>query len=105
MVILSVPAAGGLTRSPFLKYPTANLSSMMMRIGGKEVGSSSGTWLDVMNPAIGERLDRVPAGERDDVDATVVAAEGALEAWAAKPPRERGKILFHAAEAVRGRTG
>ena len=29
------------------------------------------------------------------------AAEGALGGWSARLPRERGKILFHAAEAVR----
>ncbi|MDD1658648.1 MAG: aldehyde dehydrogenase family protein [Methanomicrobiales archaeon] len=63
-----------------------------MHIGGKEAGSHSGTWLD---------LDRVPAGGAEDVDAAVDAAEKAFGGWSARSPRERGKILFHAAEAVR----
>ena len=74
---------------------------MLMRIGGQEVESSSGTWLDVINPSTGEVLDRVPAGGADDVDAAVGAAEEAFGEWSARSPRERGKILFHAAEAVR----
>jgi betaine-aldehyde dehydrogenase len=74
---------------------------MLMRIGGNEAGSESGTWLDVINPSSGEVLDRVPAGGAEDVDAAVGAAEGAFGGWSAKSPRERGKILFHAAEAVR----
>jgi betaine-aldehyde dehydrogenase len=78
---------------------------MLMRIGGEEVESGSGEWLDVINPATGEVLDRVPAGGREDVDAAVGAAEGAFGMWSAKAPRERGKILLHAAEAIRAAHG
>lgn len=74
---------------------------MLMRIGGEEVGSRSGAWLDVIKPSTGEVLDRVPAGGADDVEAAVGAAEKAFGGWSVKSPRERGKILFHAAEAVR----
>jgi succinate-semialdehyde dehydrogenase/glutarate-semialdehyde dehydrogenase len=78
---------------------------MFMRIGGEEVESATGGWLDVINPATGEILDRVPAGEREDVDAAVEAAGRASRGWVAKGPRERGKILFHAAEAIRAAHG
>ena len=78
---------------------------MLMRIGGEEVEAGSGTWLDVINPATGKVLDRIPAGGREDVDAAVGAAGSAFEGWAAKTPRERGKILFHAAEAIRAAHG
>ncbi|MDD1665529.1 MAG: aldehyde dehydrogenase family protein [Methanomicrobiales archaeon] len=74
---------------------------MLMRIGGEEVGSGSGAWLEVINPATGEVLDRVPAGGAEDVDAAVGAAEKAFGGWSAKSPRDRGKILFHVALAVR----
>jgi succinate-semialdehyde dehydrogenase/glutarate-semialdehyde dehydrogenase len=74
---------------------------MLMRIGGQEVESRSGAWLNVINPATGEALDRVPSGEREDVDAAVAAAEQAFGGWSAKGPRERGKILSRAAEAIR----
>jgi len=74
---------------------------MLMRIGGREVGAAAGGWLDVMNPATGEVLDRVPAGGREEVDAAVTAAEEAQGAWSHRTPRERGKVLFHGAEAIR----
>ena len=74
---------------------------MLMRIGGEEVESAKGAWLDVINPANGEVLDRVPAGGREEVDGAVGAAEKALGGWSATGPRERGKILFHAAQAIR----
>ena len=74
---------------------------MLMRIGGREVGAGAGGWLDVINPATGEALDRVPAGGREDVDAAVAAAEQAQEGWAHLTPRGRGKVLFHGAEAIR----
>ena len=78
---------------------------MLMRIGGEEVGAGSRGWLDVINPATGEILDRVPAGGREDVDAAVGAAERAFSGWATKAARERGRILFKAAEAIRAAQG
>ena len=74
---------------------------MLMRIGGQEAGAASGGWLDVVNPATGETLDRVPAGGKEDVDAAVGAAGKAGGGWAGMLPRERGKILFQAAGAIR----
>ncbi|HVN65157.1 MAG TPA: aldehyde dehydrogenase family protein [Methanomicrobiales archaeon] len=78
---------------------------MLMRIGGEETEAASGAWLDVINPATGEVLDRVPAGGKEVVDAAVAAAEQASAKWAAMSPRERGKILFHAAGAIREARG
>src|SRR5512137_1675222 len=72
VVILSIQ---GRPSSPALKYPTVHYSSMLMRIGGKEVGSAKGTWLDVINPATGEVLDRVPAGGEEEIGMAVEAGE------------------------------
>ncbi|HZD42762.1 MAG TPA: aldehyde dehydrogenase family protein, partial [Methanomicrobiales archaeon] len=74
---------------------------MQMRIGGDEVPSTSGRWIPVVNPATGEEIDRVPEGTADDVDAAAAAAEYAFGAWSEKTVRERGKVLFRAAQAVR----
>ncbi|MDD1660108.1 MAG: aldehyde dehydrogenase family protein [Methanomicrobiales archaeon] len=74
---------------------------MMMRIGGHEVSAGTDAWIPVINPATGEELDRVPAGGAEEVKAAVEAAERAQEPWAARTARERGKVLFHAAEEVR----
>lgn len=74
---------------------------MEMRIGGKNAVSSDEVWIDVRNPATGELIDRVPAGSAGDVAKAVEAAVAASDAWKKTGMRERGGILFHAAEKVR----
>ncbi len=74
---------------------------MEMRIGGKNVSSPDDAWIEVKNPATGELIDRVPAGSAGDVAAAVDAAAGAQAGWKKKSMRERGMVLFHAAEKVR----
>lgn len=76
---------------------------MQMRIGGVEVASPDGQWIDVKNPATGEYLDRVPAGSGDDISRAVDAAGAVADAWKKKTMRERGMILFRAAVLVRER--
>jgi|SRR5208337_4582877 len=74
---------------------------MLMRIGGKESASLDEAWTEVENPATGEVIDRIPAGSPDDVARAVDSAEAAFRTWKKKTPRDRGMILFHAAENVR----
>ena len=74
---------------------------MYMRIDGKEVAAANETWLEVINPATSEVLDQVPAGSGLDASAAVESAEAAFGAWSKKTTRERGLILFRAAELVR----
>jgi betaine-aldehyde dehydrogenase len=74
---------------------------MQMRIGGEEVASPDEQWIDVKNPATGELIDRVPRGTADDIASAVDAAGAAFESWRKHGMRERGMILFHAAEKVR----
>jgi len=74
-----------------------------MQIGGMETGSSNESWIRVVNPATGEYVDRVPEGTADDVSRAVDAAQAAFDGWCKVTPRERGKILSHAAGMVRER--
>lgn len=74
---------------------------MMMRIGGKEAGGIDERWIEVKNPATRELIDSVPAGTKEDVSRAVDAAEAAFDAWAKKAMRDRGMILYHAAQKVR----
>lgn len=76
---------------------------MEMRIGGKNVPSHDDAWIYVKNPATGELIDRVPAGSASDVTEAVDTAAAALPEWKKKSMRDRGIILFHAAEKVRER--
>jgi malonate-semialdehyde dehydrogenase (acetylating)/methylmalonate-semialdehyde dehydrogenase len=49
---------------------------------------------DVINPANGEKLGRVPLGTKKDVDAAAQAAASAFPEWRRTPPEERIQYLF-----------
>jgi len=74
---------------------------MHMLIDGKECTSLNDAWIDVINPATGAVLDHVPSGSATDVDTAVESAEVAFGPWSKKTTRDRGIILFHAAERIR----
>lgn len=63
--------------------------------------TSSGRTIHVKNPADGSTVGSVPAGTAADVGAAVDDASEVLEKWSSIVPRERGKILFNAAAAIR----
>src|SRR5213080_3976596 len=54
--------------------------------------------MDILNPASGETIDRVPAGTADDVDAAVETAKAALPGWLDSTPGERAEILLELAD-------
>src|SRR5213080_3655770 len=54
--------------------------------------------MDILNPASGETIDRVPAGTADDVDAAVETAKAALPGWLDSTPAERAGILLELAD-------
>ena len=49
---------------------------------------------DVINPANGEKLARVPVGSKKDVELAVQAASSAFPEWRRTPPEERIQYLF-----------
>jgi aldehyde dehydrogenase (NAD+) len=63
-------------------------------IGGDWVPAASGETIDVINPATGEVLGRVPRGGAADVDAAVRAAEAAYPAWRDTNATTRGALIF-----------
>ena len=62
-------------------------------IDGRWVPSADSGGIDVVNPATGAVIDRVPAGHEDDVDAAVRAARAAFGIWSATSPAERAERL------------
>lgn len=67
-------------------------------IGGEDVPSSSGDWIEVRNPAdTDEVLGLVPASTTADVSAAIGAAHTAFGSWASTLGPDRGKILYRAA--------
>lgn len=72
-------------------------------INGSWRKSESNKTLDVLNPATGELLTRVPAGDSRDVDAAVAAARQAFASWGKTTPVERQGVLLEIANRIQKR--
>ena len=59
--------------------------------------------LDVLDPATGEVVGRIPAGSPESVDAAVRAARAAQPGWARTEPGDRAAVLKAAARRLRAR--
>src|SRR5881392_2374402 len=67
-------------------------------VGGHWTRPSSAEALDVVNPATGQALARVPLSSAADLDAAVKAAREALPAWRAVATIARARKLFELRE-------
>ena len=76
-----------------------------MIIGGEEVDALGGEIFTTVNPATGAALAEVPSAGAADAGRAVDAAHAAFEEgpWPRMHARERGKVLFKIAEAIRAR--
>ena len=63
-------------------------------INGRWTESRASEWLDVVNPATGEALARVPLADAAEVNAAVGAAAAAFPEWRRTPPEDRIQPLF-----------
>jgi len=81
---------------------TTNLKSMLSRpdllcetafVAGEWAFAASGKTFDVVNPARGDVIARVPDLSRAEVAAAIDAAEAAQKPWAALAAKERAKVL------------
>ncbi|BBU29577.1 aldehyde dehydrogenase [Burkholderia sp. THE68] len=77
-------------------------SAQKMLIDGAWVQSTSGATLDVINPADGELLARVPSADETDVDRAVLAARRAFDdsAWSRMKPTDRERLLLRVADLI-----
>lgn len=69
-------------------------------IGGEERPAASGRTIDVINPATGQSIGSVAAGDEQDVDAAVTAAAKAAPEWAQTSQARRARHLYALARAV-----
>jgi succinate-semialdehyde dehydrogenase/glutarate-semialdehyde dehydrogenase len=74
---------------------------MKMLIDGEWTDSVSGETYEVRDPANGKLLDTVPLGKAEDVKRAADSAREAFEKWSSMAARDRGKVLFKAAQQVR----
>jgi aldehyde dehydrogenase (NAD+) len=69
-------------------------------IGGEWVGAVSGRTIDVIDPATGGVIARVPRGDSADVDRAVAAAEAAFPAWRDTNATARGALITKWAQLI-----
>jgi len=69
------------------------MHELKMIIDGKEVESSSGQRMEVINPANEKVVGGVPKGTAEDVNRAVKAARRAFRRWSRLTPGERGNLL------------
>jgi betaine-aldehyde dehydrogenase len=74
-------------------------------IDGEFVAAASPKTLEVIDPATGDIIGRVPDASAPDVDRAVKAARAAFDAgpWKETTAQDRGRVLFKLAEIVRQR--
>jgi gamma-glutamyl-gamma-aminobutyraldehyde dehydrogenase len=72
-------------------------------IGGRQVEARSGQGFASINPATGETLAEVAAGDAEDIDAAVTSARNSFESgtWSRRAPVERKKVLLRLVELMR----
>lgn len=77
-------------------------SDKRMFIDGQWRANANGATLDVINPADGTLLARVPSADEEDVDLAVRAARRAFDDsdWSRMKPTDRERILLRAAELI-----
>ena len=63
-------------------------------INGQWQDSTSTDWQEVINPATGEVLARVPLSDAEEVSRAIEAAAAAYPAWRRTPPEDRIQPLF-----------
>ena len=69
-------------------------------VGGCFVEHDGSEWMDVLEPATGDRFARLPMSESKDVDAAVDAARDAQPAWAGLGMEERADWLDRIADSL-----
>jgi lactaldehyde dehydrogenase/glycolaldehyde dehydrogenase len=57
------------------------MKDLKMYINGEFCKSSSGKWIDVLNPSTEEVISRQPEGTIEDVNRAMDAARDAQKAW------------------------
>src|ERR671935_1188911 len=69
-----------------------------MIIEGDRTKAASGKTYEIRNPATGEVVDEVPAGDAADVDRAAQAAAKAFTTWSRLPSNQRREILHKASQ-------
>src|SRR6202789_344229 len=87
--------------------PDSNVTGFVSKTGkllinGKWVEAASGKTFPTYNPATGEVLANIAAGDKEDIDRAVKAARAAFESgpWSKITPSERGRMIWKIADLI-----
>ena len=75
-----------------------------MWINGKHASGTSGSVIEVRNPATEEIIDTAPAANAADVDLAVSAVQAAFPAWKRLPAGQKAEMLHEVAQKLSERT-
>src|SRR6202050_4533128 len=78
-------------------------SNLELFIAGKWLNGEGRGGEDVINPATGKPLARLPHASTADLDQALDAAKKGFAVWRAPPPSNRAKIMRKAADLIRER--
>ena len=81
----------------FLEEPIKKVKTIKNYIGGEWV-ESKGEIVDVVNPANGKTIAKVPVSTKEEIDAAVAAAQEAFPDWRRTTPLARSRLLFRLKE-------
>ena len=81
----------------------AEIRKLANYVDGRLSPAQSGRWLDVFEPATGQRFAECPDSDAGDVDVAVQAAQRAFPAWSATPIARRAQFLNRIADLLEAR--
>jgi malonate-semialdehyde dehydrogenase (acetylating)/methylmalonate-semialdehyde dehydrogenase len=81
----------------FLEEPIKKVKTIKNYIGGEWV-ESKGEIVDVVNPANGKTIAKVPVSTKEEIDSAVAAAQEAFPDWRRTTPLARSRLLFRLKE-------
>jgi malonate-semialdehyde dehydrogenase (acetylating) / methylmalonate-semialdehyde dehydrogenase len=76
-----------------LEEPIKKVKTIKNYIGGEWV-ESKGEIVDVVNPANGKTIAKVPISTKEEIDSAVTAAQEAFHDWRRTTPLARSRLLF-----------
>ncbi len=79
---------------------TATLLEYRNLVGGELVDAVDGATREIVNPATGDVIGRVPEGTQSDVERALAAARAARIGWRDTTPGQRMEALLALADAV-----
>lgn len=93
--------SNGRVHSPWIAKPK------LMLIGGRWIGAASGETFATVDPATGDEICHVPAGDSADINAAVKAARSAFDTgpWRRMSASERGRCLWRLADLLESHLG